>query len=863
LVKQVLLGLGWLGLAAALWGQTPEPEVTVRLREVSRYVGQPFGVYVQVPGVSSTPAEPRFQTSSDVALRLSGSSAATQDGIKRTVFTYEAVPQRSGELTLPGGELLWMGKRLSIPATPVTVGEPSPTDAMRLEIGFSKAECYVGEPVVVTVTWTSTLSFNGIKAVHFRLPLIGSPDVKIYPPFPDIDPKEPGAIGLPVSEERILAKFSDAQLNGQSAVKIVFQRVVVPKASGSVTVPAAVLLCSYAEPRDAKFKGARYPSYFNNEFFEEDLTGSFTRYVVRSAPVILPVRPLPEEGRPAEFSGIVGRFRLETAVPTDRVGAGQPIDLTVRASHAAFPALLDLPGVLRGGPLAKPFHWPDQGGLPVLEAQSATWTLPVRPRHDQVAAVPALAVSYFDPETGKYGEARSEPIPLIVTPVEAVSVTEAQFADGTRLRSEIRPEPGGIFHNVIGAALLRDVPPGGWTWRLAAWVMLFGGPPLLWLGLCRLTREQRLTQRDPEAARRELAFQRFRQSLRQIPDRQVSGALRQYFIDRFGLHVDSGDRGELRRLAERLGISGETVAALEGWLGRVEWAVFAPERADDDHPETAREDLAGLVQEFERRVYAKRTWWVAALFALGLATAAGADSSEAEALFHRANEASAVDPAQAAQFYRLAAELYEALLRQGGVHRGLVYYNLGNCYFLAGDTGRAVLSYRRAEPWLRGDPRWQQALAHVRNERPDTFPLSLATPGWRRVFFWHYAWSDQMRWQVIGLCWAVGWGLAGLRLFRKPRWLPRVATGLGLTTALLLGSNWLHAAAIHRDDAVILAREVVARKGDAAIYEPAFSAPLHAGAEVTILERRASWWRIQVEDGNEGWIPASAAEAIR
>jgi SH3-like domain-containing protein len=61
---------------------------------------------------------------------------------------------------------------------------------------------------------------------------------------------------------------------------------------------------------------------------------------------------------------------------------------------------------------------------------------------------------------------------------------------------------------------------------------------------------------------------------------------------------------------------------------------------------------------------------------------------------------------------------------------------------------------------------------------------------------------------------------------------------------------------------VILAGEVTARKGDAAIYEPAFSAPLHAGSEVTVLEQRGAWWRFRVEDGNEGWIPSDTAELV-
>ncbi|MBU6303181.1 MAG: BatD family protein [Verrucomicrobia bacterium] len=859
---------------SGLHGQSPPDPgmVTVRLRDVSRYTGQPFGFYVQVPGVSSSPEAPEFQPSADFEIRLTGSAPATQDGYKRTVFTFEAIPRRGGDLRLPGGEINWEGRRLEIPGTPVSVRDAVPTGEMTLQVSFPKLECYVGEPLLVTVTWTSTLSFNGVRAVHFRLPLAGSPHFKVHPAFPGTDPKEPGAIGLPVSEERVIAKFSDSRLDGKEAVKISFQRLVVvqPGAPENLTVPAAVLLCSYAEPRNAKFKGARYPSYFNNEFFEEEPTGNFERFVVRSAPVALKVRPLPESGRPSGFSGLVGAFRVETAAEPATVGVGQPVTLTLSASGMAAPSLLDLPALLANSPLAAQFVLPEIPVLPRLEPGKAIWSLPIRPRHEQVVAIPALTFSYFDPETGAYGETRSEPIPLRVQPVATVNLAEARFADGTRLRNEVRPEAGGIFHNRLGRDLARPVPPGGWTWPWTAWGALFGLPPLLWLGFCRMTRDHRLQLRDPEAVRRELAWQRFRREVRALPapieHHQVGRILRRYFADRFGLQVDGGDRGELRRLGEKLGVAPETVTTLESWIGRVEWAAFAPSAMPDAGP--VEETLLALVKPFEAGAHAKRTAWGALLFALGLASLGGAESpstplEEAGVLFARATELAPVDPGRAEEFYRLAAERYEIVLRSAlPVHRGLVLYNLANCHFLAGDRGRAILNYRRAEPWMRGDPQWRQALAHARDERPDIFPLALPLPWVRRIFFWHHHWTDQTRLQGIGICFAAGWILAGLRLYRRPPWLGRAGAALGGIVVTLTASSLVHAVSSSPDDAVILAGEVTARKGDAAIYESAFSAPLHAGAEVVVLEQRGAWWRIRVEDGNEGWIPADTAELV-
>ena len=845
--------------------------VSVRLRDTSRYTGQPFHFYIQVNGVREAP-EPVMEASPVFEIRLTGSSPTTQGGTPYVVFSYEAVPLKSGKLSLPPGTLELAGHRMTIPATPLTVNEPATTDEMQLDVTLSKPECYVGEPIELNVSWTSALSFNGIKAVQFRLPFFGSSQFKINPPVPDIDPKEPGAIGLPVSEERVIAQFSEAQLNGRPAVKIQFRRIVIPVQATSVhlLLPSATLLCSYSAPRTSAFKGARYPSYFNNDFFDQDMTGEYQRFLIRSAPLTLRVLPLPDEGRPADFSGIVGAFQAELKTESDQVRVQQPIPVQLRADGYPFPGAIDLPSLLNVGPLPRQFALPDRPGLPVVEGDRITWSLPIRPLHEQVTAIPALSFNYFDPVTRTYGRTSTVPVPIQVQPAEAVNVAEAKFADGTRLTTEILPQSGGIFHNVTGAEVLLASPAGGWTWPWAAWLLLFVGPPAAWLSLWWWSRPWRLQRQDAELARTKLAFDRFCQTLRSLPEpldpHRASAALRQYFADRFRLAVDSGNGTALHTLAKARGVDPDALDALEEWLGSAEWAAFSPDSSESSG--LGRRTLISIVRQFEGRPWRFRlkSRLIMILAALGLSPAAraapGGVLNEAELYFQRGNEVAAVDPAKAEQLYRLAASRYETLLREHQGNAGLLYDTLGNTWFLAGDTGRSILSYRRAEPWLRGDARWREALEYARGQRVDSYPLSVTTPAWRRIFFWHYFWSDQMRLQAIGICWSLAWLLGGIRLFRQPPWLIKGFVLSATITVLMVGSNWIHAQNAARKDAVVLAREVIARKGDATIYSAAFTAPLHAGAEVTILEQRRDWLRVRVEDGNEGWIPASAAERI-
>jgi SH3-like domain-containing protein len=65
-----------------------------------------------------------------------------------------------------------------------------------------------------------------------------------------------------------------------------------------------------------------------------------------------------------------------------------------------------------------------------------------------------------------------------------------------------------------------------------------------------------------------------------------------------------------------------------------------------------------------------------------------------------------------------------------------------------------------------------------------------------------------------------------------------------------------------RYDAVVVAREVVARSADS-IHAPArFARPLPTGTEVEILESRDEWLRIALANGREAWVRASSVAIV-
>jgi len=68
---------------------------------------------------------PRLEGSPSFEIRLTGSAPVTENGQAMMVFTYEAIPLKSGDLSLPKGVIELPDRVLDIPATPVKIQELS------------------------------------------------------------------------------------------------------------------------------------------------------------------------------------------------------------------------------------------------------------------------------------------------------------------------------------------------------------------------------------------------------------------------------------------------------------------------------------------------------------------------------------------------------------------------------------------------------------------------------------------------------------------------------------------------------------------------------------------------------------------
>jgi len=211
--------------------------------------------------------------------------------------------------------------------------------------------------------------------------------------------------------------------------------------------------------------------------------------------------------------------------------------------------------------------------------------------------------------------------------------------------------------------------------------------------------------------------------------------------------------------------------------------------------------------------------------------------------------------------FRRVERLFTSAIEAGDANADLDA-NLGNAALQAEHLGTAVLAYRRA---LLLDPdhsRASQNLEHVRGLAPDWVPRPETSALFDSFFGWHRTVSHDERALAASLAFAAAAFLFSLGIVVRSVAARNASLLPGLVFCALLGSMRLDPASAAKNDAVVVAREVVARSADS-IHAPArFARPLPTGTEVKILESRDSWLRIALANGREAWVRASSVAIV-
>lgn len=224
---------------------------------------------------------------------------------------------------------------------------------------------------------------------------------------------------------------------------------------------------------------------------------------------------------------------------------------------------------------------------------------------------------------------------------------------------------------------------------------------------------------------------------------------------------------------------------------------------------------------------------------------------EAEALFQQAAQAESGSVAAVA-LYSNAALKFESVAKEH-YRPGRAWYNAGNAWFEAGELGRSIAAYLHARIYRPFDNKVSGSLQAARALRVER----IKSDDGNRVTHWPLRWV-KAAFVTLFLLLALS---VLLQLRYRERWsliLLSVISLLVLGCFVLL----LYSKTNQGKQGVLIAQEILARKGPGYHYTNAFNEPLHNGLEFDLIEVRDEWCLVSLKDGRECWIPERLVSMI-
>ncbi|MHC1741806.1 MAG: BatD family protein [Syntrophobacteraceae bacterium] len=479
-VAAVVIGLAWgfgfvNGVLVAGCGVTwAASEVGVSARAIvetnSVSVGEPFLLQIRLEGSDVAPGteKPDMSGIAHFTVEYLGGQSNNSSSITIVngkvskvesfgyVYSYRLTPKKTGEYKIPPIEVPLNAARsntLRTQVVPIRVTEPEATDDFHLELKYSKTSFYVGEPVLLTVVWYLA---KDVESVAFNIPILQDDAFVVVDPKSDQDPRKQ-YFQIPVGSGKILAEKGSGVSRGKQYTTLTFSKVIFARRPGTYETAEATV-SSKALVGHARRQQGRSPfdSFFDDDFFNTGKKGIYKSFVSRSAPVTLTARALPEEGKPPGFSGWVGRFQVEASANPTEASVGDPVTLGISVRGSAYLDNVELPPLAKIAELENDFKIPEEMASGVVHGDAKRFTQTLRPKSEDVKAIPALAFPYFDADTGRYEIARTKPIPLTVKPTRVLTSADVEGkAGGSAVRkSELESRSQGIAYNYEGPEVL-------------------------------------------------------------------------------------------------------------------------------------------------------------------------------------------------------------------------------------------------------------------------------------------------------------------------------------------------------------------------------------------------------------------------
>jgi hypothetical protein len=371
-------------------------------------------------------------------------------------------------------------------------------------------------------------------------------------------------------------------INGRRYKVIERKYALYPTQTGELTIGRALIRVTVASRQSR----SRDPFDAFGGFFGRGETVS-----VSSKPLKVNVQPLPNAGRPADFSGTIGRYSITATADKTEVEVNQPVTVKIEIRGVgnikaiAEPTIPDLPDfrIYQASVDESINRVKDKlGGTRTFEEVFI-------PRRPGLLEIPSIEYTCFDPEESRYRRISTKPITINVTRPEGyVESSEIPYGSpGQTLGSDARDIR--YIAQDIG-----DVKPSGQLVLFTPLYLIVNGLPLVVLvGLVIIRRRREKLATDTGLARSRGANRVARKHLARARSLTSPGkavefyaeiyrAVTSYIADKLNISPHGLTTTRIAELLAEWGADQQTIDQTNDLLNTCDFARFAPASVTDD-----------------------------------------------------------------------------------------------------------------------------------------------------------------------------------------------------------------------------------------------------------------------------------------
>ncbi len=396
-------------------------------------------------------------------------------------------------------------------------------------------------------------------------------------------------------------------LNGKQYKEIdLFKYNLYPQRSGSVKVPSAeVGVVAQVQVRSR-----------SRNFFDDFFNGGRVQQVpldLKTDAGVVSVKALPENGKPDDFTGAVGKFNFETSISSKEGKTDDPITYSVKISGTGNLKLIEAPKFKM--PPAFEVYDPktkeniSNGAAGLTGSKQYDYLL--IPRQPGEYKVDSHVFSYFDPTTGKYVTITSPEYALKITGAPSKNMNSGGQVGSSKQDISVL----GQDIRYIKTTVPVFTKNGGQFFGSTGFIGMYGAPALLFFLLIGLRRRNETMAADVVGTKRRRAIKLAKKRLSvaekhlKTNDKkafydEVSRATWGYLGDKLNIDMAGLSKDNVEDKLQARAVKPETISKLLGLINTCEMALYAP--VSDEHTEMKKnyDTAMNLIADLEDEIKA-------------------------------------------------------------------------------------------------------------------------------------------------------------------------------------------------------------------------------------------------------------------